>query len=412
MSAAKTKPRSPARSRRDLVEQVAVGVPGGSPLRVDRDAGIIYRVKVLGRYSRNSHGLTEAENGSEYTPACMRAALAMYEDAKVRKNHPADRARPGAERDVDDTVGVLRNVRVESDESGEPAVWADLHYNRAKPFSAELVEDVERGLGVYGLSHNAAAKRERFDPASRRLVIEELAIVRSVDLVDKPATNRNLWESAVSTKTVTLRQLLEARLPKLSKARTKIARALLEDDAMTGPMDSPADVPAEGGDEDDALWTGFQSAIQKVLDSYKSGECDAKECGKKIADWLKAHDKLTGSAEPAAPAGDATESDDDEDDKDKQESLELQQLRSEKKARELCESLGLAAPTAVQIAAVAGLTADKQKRELIESFRGKTAAGFKTPKSTPAGGTKPAGDKPRDVQESTAAEDLAALRIG
>lgn len=127
---------------------------------------------------------------------------------------------------------------------------------------------------------------------------------------------------------------------------------------MEGPVET-----ADDGDADDALWGGFQAAIQKVLDSYKNGECDAKECGKKIADWVKAHEKLAGTDEPE----EAEESEEDDDsaekkDKEKMESeQELAALRGEKKVRELCESLSFT-PTQLQVESLTGLSSDANAR--------------------------------------------------
>jgi hypothetical protein len=201
--APKTKTRTPAGRKaawerhvgRVLVETVA-GDP--APLKVDRDKGVIYGVKVLGRYSQNTH--VEGTTGSEYSGQARRQACELYEGMTVRINHP-DRKNPTANRDVYDTFGQLRNCREDGDD-----VRADLHYLKGHDLAERVCEDVERGLGVYGLSHNARAGRETVRDG--RLVIEELELVRSVDLVDKPATNRNLWESVAVAKT--FREILEA----------------------------------------------------------------------------------------------------------------------------------------------------------------------------------------------------------
>ncbi len=414
----KTKPHT--KKQRALIEAYAVGANArtGSPLEIDEAEGVIYRVRVLGRYSRNNHGLTEAQNGTEYSPACMRSALAMYENAKVKKNHPSDRSQPGKERSVDDTIGVLRNARIEADENGEPAIWADLHYNRAKAFCAELVDDVKRGLGAWGLSHNASAKRERFDSASKRLVIEELAQVRSVDLVDKPATGTNLWESEMPAITeTTIRELLESRRPKWSKVRRKWADRLtdlIEDDGMAPAMDAPIEV-AGGADEDDALWTGIKAAIDKLFEKFKAGELDEKGVGKQVVEYLKAHTKLTGTDEPESPPDVEEDEDEDEDGKgkkDKQESeveKKLAAVESREKVRELCESAGVA-PTTIQVKMIAGLATDKERQEAIADLKSRPTdtkaggGGFKTPKSAPPGAIKtPAkkdGKQDRETQES------------
>lgn len=429
---------------RRLLEQVAAST---SPLKVDEARGIIYRVKVLGRFSKNSHGMEGAENGTEYSLGAMKGELALLEGRKVKTDHPPDRANPAKERLIEATFGVLRNCVIESDESGEPAIWADFHCLTSHPMYPRVLEDVKKGLGVYGLSHNAAASRERFDRATKRLVIEEIAIVRSVDLVDKPATNRNLWESERPVQK-TFRQILESfvRTTKVtaSKGRSAWGRRLLEDDSAA--MDAPADMGEAGvedaGDAEDALWGGFQAAIDKILDSYKTGECDAKEAGKKIMDWIKAHEKLTGSDEPEEPVEESEESGPDGkpkkdalegvgdgsknqkgqkgamefydawDRKSRNESVDdLAQAFAEKKARELCESLSFT-PSQLQVEAIVGVRDDKKRRALIESWKG-PGGGFRAPRSIAPGSidrAKAAKKAAREVVESDAADDLAALR--
>jgi hypothetical protein len=168
---------------RPLFEQA---LTTGPKLKVDTEAGIIYGVRVLGRYSGNNRdGSTE---GSEYPPATQRAALRLIEGAQVKVDHPVDRTRPSAPRDCDETLGVLRNAIVEGDETR-----ADLHYYKNHPMADRVVEDVQRGLGQCGLSINAAVAEGRV--INGVYVVEEIAEIRSVDLVDRPATNRNLWES-------------------------------------------------------------------------------------------------------------------------------------------------------------------------------------------------------------------------
>src|SRR5262245_683657 len=321
-------------SSRTLIEGHAISVAGEPPLKIDEEAGIIYGVRVIGRYSKNNHGVSEAENGTEYTEGCMREALALYEDSDVNANHPP-RSNPGVERDVNETFGVLRNCRVDRDPAGDPEVRADLHYFRSHPMAPRVLEDVRRRLGRFGLSHNATARRERFDRAKRRLVIEGLAKARSVDLVKRPSTNRNLWEShAVSTPT-TLRQVLEAL--SLTPKRVAWRTWLLEDDTMAPAMDAPMDAAPAAGEEGDAAWAGFMQEIESIGEKFKSGEMTAKEAGKKVAAFFKAHASLFGSVEPDEDPPEKDKANDEE--TDKVESEELTQLRAEKKARELCESL-------------------------------------------------------------------------
>ena len=59
--ATRTAPRPKRTTGRVLIEQFAVGAASGPKLEIDEANGVIKRVRVLGRFSRNSHGLTEAE---------------------------------------------------------------------------------------------------------------------------------------------------------------------------------------------------------------------------------------------------------------------------------------------------------------------------------------------------------------
>jgi len=391
---------------RSLLEFQVVGVPDSPPLKVDRELGVIYGVKVLGRFSKNRY-VAEAVNGTEYSEACMDDAVRrkLYEGVKVKTDHPGDRSKPGAERSVYESFGVLRNVRKDRDpKTGEPGLYADLHYIRPHQLAESVCDDVERKLGVYGLSHNAAADRERFDPRTKRLVIESLAVARSVDLVDKPATNTNLWESE-RPMPITIRSLLESRRAGLSKPRRKVLDRLVdlyEDDASMAVETSPA---ADASPED-ALAGGFEAAMLAII----RGDGTAKDKAKKVAAYLSAHEKLTQADEPV----EESEGDDDKPkpkddaadkpkDKDKAESL-----KAENDALRLCLLEGVK-PTAAQLKALTLLESEADRKELLAGFAKPAAAAAAPakPRSVPAGAVKPAGTK--DRVESDAADPAAAV---
>lgn len=400
------------RKPRELSEAYASAASDGPALVVDREAGVIRGVKVLGRYSRNRH-LAEAENGTEYTPAAMREALPLYEGADVLTDHPKDRSSAGlrAERSVSEVFGQLRNCRVEDD-----AIKADLHFLKSHPMANAVCEDVERRLGVYGLSHNAAAGKERFDRGAGRLVVESIAVVRSVDLVRKPATNRNLWESTVTTpaKTTTLREVLESRRPKLPKGKKKWTDRLLEDDGMGYAVDAP--VPEEvSAEPDDALWAGFESAIMAVLGKYESGEADAAGVMAKIKQLLTTHEKLAADADSSPDDVAEEEEDDDAEGKGKaesQSSAELDRLRRKDRVRDLCEAEGFA-PSKTALAALMALGTDAERRTLIGEFQsaagGKEKPGVK-PRSVAAGSGRSLTESRADDKPPPAAARLNALR--
>ncbi len=162
--------------------------------RVDRDAGVIRDVKVLGYASAN---------GRRYTPESVRRAVALYEGVRVNVDHPPS-TRPEAERPLAARFGVLKNVAVR-----EEGLFADLHYLRSHPLAEMTAEAAERMPEALGLSHNAEG---RVAQQAGQTVVEEIVRVRSVDLVADPATTRSLFEEAPPNRQDdTTRQRQEAR---------------------------------------------------------------------------------------------------------------------------------------------------------------------------------------------------------
>lgn len=150
----------------------------GVSMRVDRGAGVIRGVKILGINSRN---------GRTYLPEALAAAARLYENAKVNINHP--KGRPDGPRDYQDRIGVIRNVVAREGEG----LFADFHFNPKHALAEQLVWDAEHAPENVGFSHNVQARCARRDG---RLVVETITQVQSVDLVADPATTRGLFEAA------------------------------------------------------------------------------------------------------------------------------------------------------------------------------------------------------------------------
>lgn len=336
------------------------------PLRVDREKGVIFGVRVLGHESRNTYGVAGVE-ATEYAESSHRDACRLYEGMKVNIDHVRE---GGKERSSRDKFGVLRNAKTVI-ESNHPATYADLHYLKSHEMADRVAEDVEKGMGVFGLSHDAFVGKERVDRGRKRLVIESLRKVNSVDLVGDAATNRNLWESEEPTMKTTLRAVLEG-LKSLPPNKAKWVRRLVEDGDMGMPM--AADVSAAADAEpDDMLAAGFRAAILAIVDDEGM---DAGEKVKRIGKLIRTHEKLKGDGD----AADAPESNPDEG--KKMESVDpaehaalkakLAAIETDAKlagdVRRLCESVKFA-PTEVQTAALKALPDDTARKQLIESFR-------------------------------------------
>jgi hypothetical protein len=151
---------------------------GNQRLRVDRDAGIIRGVKLLGLASRN---------GRRYRESALTDAVTLYEGSKVNINHP--KGHPLSPRDYQDRLGVVREVRFRTGEG----LFGDLHFNPKHALSEQLVWDAENAPQNVGMSHNVLA-RTSLDGGDT--VVEAITKVQSIDLVADPATTSGLYEHA------------------------------------------------------------------------------------------------------------------------------------------------------------------------------------------------------------------------
>jgi hypothetical protein len=151
---------------------------GRQRLGVDREAGIIRGVKLLGLSSRN---------GRRYLEGCLVEATSLYEGAKVNINHP--KGHPLSPRDYQDRLGMIRGVQFRAGEG----LFGDLHFNPKHALSEQLIWDAEHAPQNVGLSHNVLARTSR---QGDETVIEAVTKVQSIDLVADPATTDGLFEHA------------------------------------------------------------------------------------------------------------------------------------------------------------------------------------------------------------------------
>ncbi len=162
----------------------------GVSMRVDRQAGVIRGVKILGAKSRN---------GRTYLPETLTRAAALYEEAKVNVNHP--KGNPTGPRDYQDRIGVIRSVVVRGDEG----LFADFHYNPKHALAEQLAWDAVHAPENVGFSHNVQARTARRGDC---VTVEAITRVQSVDLVADPATTRGLFESTdAAAKSLTVEDL-------------------------------------------------------------------------------------------------------------------------------------------------------------------------------------------------------------
>jgi hypothetical protein len=142
--------------------------------KVDREAGVIRSVKILGRHSRN---------GRTYSDAALDQAARLYEGIGVNIDHPE---RSPGERKFVDGFGFLRNVRRQEDE-----IFGDLVYLKSHVLAEQVCEAAERMPEQFGLSHHAEGY---VATGQGRAIVEGFERIFSVDIVRNPATSRGLFE--------------------------------------------------------------------------------------------------------------------------------------------------------------------------------------------------------------------------
>lgn len=347
-----------------------------NPNRVDREAGVIKGVKIVGTVSRNKR---ESRKGRRYTRHCLESAQRLYEGLKVRSNHPSKAAQAtGEERKNEDVLGQLRNVRV-----GHDGLYGDLHYLKSHPLAERLCEAAERMPTAFGLSHDVARWKGDFDQ-SGTYVIEEIYQVDGVDLVDSPGTTSGLFESAGGKRMKTKKPKagpriklddLVAKLEKRGALRESL-EALREAGNVSGDM-----MLAEGDSVESSVNNAFMSACNQVLGDGKS---DRKSKLKRLDSIMEAQEKLIASGalaaapeeQPDTTPDEVTESEEDpepdgdeEDDKVEKSYKESAQAEVAKlKLRESCYALAaqldvILSPTQLKI--LERLDTDAERRTYL-----------------------------------------------
>jgi hypothetical protein len=153
--------------------------------RVDREAGIIRRAHVLGNESRH---------GYKYALEAQRVAAKRFEGMLVGIDHDYQQ-RPMT---VQAAFGTLRNPEVD-----DKGTWADLHYLKTHVRSEQILEDLERGTGIFALSAVNAQVIERDKVVTSFLPIR-------VDVVAGGATTRTVLEQLPPAELKALREELAA----------------------------------------------------------------------------------------------------------------------------------------------------------------------------------------------------------
>lgn len=247
MSTTLTKPAE--RVAIDVLESVQTIVDFDS--RHDEKNHVIRGVKFIGNKSKNNRG---------YAKKAIRRVKDLAEGAIVCINHP-DKDKITEPRGWGERWGVMRNT-VENGVEGT----GDLHYNPNHPLTPAIIYDLRHGMGG-GLSING---RLVMTPGANGVdAVEDVTILRSIDLVLKPATTRDLFESEAEE--LSLRDKL-ALLTSDSDLTDDTLRERLAELIAQAPAETPAEEPTEQPSEGDqpAEKQVEPAAVEQITEVLKS----------------------------------------------------------------------------------------------------------------------------------------------
>lgn len=255
--------------------------------KVDREAGSIRGVKVLGLNSRNRR---------RYLPEAVREAVGLYEGKTVNYNHSRDEK---TERPIEDRAGWLEGVAVDAD----GGLSGDLHMLVADSRCEKIFEVAEKRPKLIALSH---AAHGTYVPKDGIQVVSKIDRVDSVDLVTDAASVASLFESLEKEERSKMPKSVREIATSLKETAplAGILCSLLEQEGMpAGAGDMPVETP-EAGSSDSQIKAAFEQAI---VAAFRDDKLDTKATLNKIKDILKAYDKLSGGDKPAdaSPAAEA-----------------------------------------------------------------------------------------------------------
>jgi hypothetical protein len=246
-------------------------------LRVNREEGVIYGVKVLGFESVNGMEDMPTVERRVYSKTAVAKAKGLYEGCHVSIDHPQ---KPGQQRSAYDRFGVLEDIEIRED-----GLYANLRYLKSHPLAERIVEAAERMPDAFGFSHSADARGERRGDA---FVVTEIVAVNSVDLVADPATTNGLFESRQGAK----------KMAKVKEEYDGHAPAM-EDDEMDGGYEEHLSAAIGAILKDDGIdFDAKKKKIVHLISTMEKGETtEEDEAEEKDLDKAEGGKKDTATEE-------------------------------------------------------------------------------------------------------------------
>lgn len=260
------------------------------PLKVDREKGIIYNVRLLGENSLN---------GRDYSLKSRHSSARLYEEMPVNLDHSEH---PGGGRSISDNIGVVRGNAVSKDDG---AVYGDFHYITSHPMADAITERAEKFPTTFGFSHDAVGEVSEGAGTNGHDLVEDIIEVNSIDLVSNPATNKSLFESEsrsnsmAKTVKTTVCKILEAN--KTDKRSVNLLALMEQSDEFAAMAEAPVEMAAEASG-DEQVKAAFRAM---VIAAFDDEALDTKATMARIKEIMNAQDKLNKKPAPVAPEGES-----------------------------------------------------------------------------------------------------------
>lgn len=188
---------------KNIVEHAIVQAPGR--LRVDREAGTVHGVKLLGPVSKN---------GNLYSKQAMQEAAGLYEGVEVYDGHHT--------RKYSDHVGDIVEAHLEGD-----AIFGSIKFRPKHALYEALLDDSEHRPTNLALSHEIMDGNYEATIVSEGRRIDHIFKVDAFAIVKQGGTNRSLVEEeTVSKELKTLADLREAYPALLEEFQQELTEGL------------------------------------------------------------------------------------------------------------------------------------------------------------------------------------------
>lgn len=275
---------------------------------IHEETGIVRGVKLLGLRSRNRRNYD--------TDGVRKTASVLLSGARVYIDHPES---PEKNRSYRDAFGVIENVEYRPGHGH----FGNLKYNPNHPMAAQFVWDVKNNPKSLGMSINSRIKPGKTDKDGD-VVVESLELVRSVDVVTKPATTDGIFEAVVEEDEAMDMKILREKHPDLVKQileETKLEIAESEETKALRKSLAEAQESLKKLADDAAakqLRDSVESEFSKLFESLESIESIADvrkeviECACQMAEEpRKSFRKAVESLTKLIPSSEVDDEDDD-----------------------------------------------------------------------------------------------------